>query len=63
MTLPAADSPQAPDIAALGRAWGYETIAGVPPEFARRLYHWVDMQRRRTRCLAPFGAASKALIH
>ena len=41
MTLPAADSPQAPDIAALGRAWGYETIAGVPPEFARRLYHWV----------------------
>src|ERR1700733_2766189 len=43
MTLPAAPSPQAPDVASLGQAWGYETITGVPPEFARRVYHWVDM--------------------
>jgi pimeloyl-ACP methyl ester carboxylesterase len=43
MTLPAAPAPEAPDIESLGRAWGYESITGVPPEFARRLYHWVDM--------------------
>jgi dienelactone hydrolase len=43
MTLPQAPTLEAPDIASLGREWGYQTIAGVPAEFARRLYHWVDM--------------------
>jgi esterase FrsA len=43
MTLPPAPSLDAPDIASLGRAWGWRSIDGVPPEFGRRLYHWVDM--------------------
>jgi dienelactone hydrolase len=43
MTMPPAPALDAPDIASLGRAWGWRSIEGIPPEFGRRLYHWVDM--------------------
>jgi alpha/beta superfamily hydrolase len=43
MSLPAATSAAATTLDELGRAWGYETLDGVPAEFARRVYHWVEM--------------------
>jgi acetyl esterase/lipase len=43
MSLPPAGTSVAASVQELGCRWGYETIDGVPPEFARRVYHWVEM--------------------
>jgi dienelactone hydrolase len=43
MTLPIATTEYAESVARFGQAWGYKGIAGVPGDFSRRTFHWVDL--------------------